>query len=71
MNSKKYNYEDFLDIIETLRSENGCPWDRQQTHMSLRPCMAEEAAEVNAAIRILNESGSFENLRGALGVVLL
>ena len=71
MNSKKYNYEDFLDIIETLRSENGCPWDRQQTHMSLRPCMAEEAAEVNAAIRILNETGSFENLREELGDVLL
>lgn len=71
MNSKKYNYEDFLEIIETLRSENGCPWDRQQTHMSLRPCMAEEAAEVNAAIRILNETGSFENLREELGDVLL
>ena len=47
-----YTYEDFLDIIAMLRSENGCPWDKVQTHDSLRPCMMEEAAEVLAAIRI-------------------
>ena len=68
---KKYTYEDFLDIIKTLRSENGCPWDREQTHVSLRPCLMEEAAEVLAAIRILEQTGSSDNLREELGDVLL
>ena len=33
---KKYTYEEFLEIIATLRGENGCPWDRVQTHESLK-----------------------------------
>lgn len=66
-----YSYEDFLEIIKTLRSENGCPWDREQTHMSLRPCLMEEAAEVMAAIRIYDQTGDYENLREELGDVLL
>lgn len=69
--NKKYTYEDFLDIIKTLRSENGCPWDREQTHKSLRPCMMEEAAEVISAIRIYEETGNAENLQEELGDVLL
>jgi tetrapyrrole methylase family protein/MazG family protein len=68
---QRYTYEDFLEIIKTLRSENGCPWDREQTHMSLRPCMMEEAAEVMAGIRIFDETGDYENLREELGDVLL
>lgn len=71
MEEKKYTYEDFLEIIKTLRSENGCPWDREQTHQSLRPCMMEEAAEVVAAIRIYDKTGDYENLREELGDVLL
>ena len=71
MTKKQYSYDDFLKIIETLRSENGCPWDREQTHTSLRPCLMEEAAEVMAAIRILDNTGSYENLREELGDVLL
>ncbi|MCM1567962.1 MAG: MazG family protein [Roseburia sp.] len=67
----KYGYEDLLEIIKTLRSENGCPWDRKQTHTSLRSCMMEEAAEVLAAIRIYDQSGSYENLQEELGDVLL
>lgn len=70
-NKEKYTYEDFLEIIRTLRSENGCPWDREQTHQSLRPCMMEEAAEVLAAIRILEQTGDCDNLREELGDVLL
>ncbi|MDE5803095.1 MAG: MazG family protein [Lachnospiraceae bacterium] len=69
--AEKYTYEDFLNIIKTLRSENGCPWDREQTHESLRPCMMEEAAEAVAAIRIWKETGNAENLREELGDVLL
>lgn len=68
---KKYTYEDFLEIIKTLRSENGCPWDREQTHTSLKPCMMEEAAEVLAAIRIYDTTGNYDNLREELGDVLL
>ncbi len=68
---KKYTYEDFLEIIKTLRSENGCPWDREQTHMSLRPCMMEEAAEVLAGIRLYDQTGDYDNLREELGDVLL
>lgn len=71
MDEKRYTYEDFLEIIRTLRGEGGCPWDREQTHASLRPCMTEEAAEVVAAIRIYEKTGRFENLREELGDVLL
>lgn len=71
MEQEKYTYEDFVEIIRKLRSENGCPWDREQTHMSLRPCMMEEAAETAAAIRIYDRTGSYENLREELGDVLL
>lgn len=66
-----YTYEDFLEIIKTLRSDHGCPWDREQTHQSLRPCMMEEAAEVVAAIRVYDQTGDYENLREELGDVLL
>ncbi len=68
---EKYSYQDFLGIIETLRSENGCPWDREQTHETLRPCLMEEAAEVLAAIRVFQKTGDYANLREELGDVLL
>ena len=71
MEQKKYTYEEFLNIIKTLRSENGCPWDKEQTHQSLRPCMMEEAVEVVAAIRTFDQTGDYENLREELGDVLL
>ena len=38
---RKYSLDDFINIVEALRSENGCPWDRVQTHGSLKPCMME------------------------------
>lgn len=68
---KKYTYEDFLEIIATLRSENGCPWDKVQTHESLKPCMMEEAAELLASIRIFDKTGNPENMIEELGDVLL
>lgn len=68
---KKYTYEEFLEIIKTLRSENGCPWDKVQTHDSLKPCMMEEAAELLASIRIYNQTGNAENMQEELGDVLL
>lgn len=68
---KRYTYDEFMDIIATLRSKNGCPWDKEQTHDSLRPCMIEEAYELLAAIRIYDKSGDADNLKEELGDVLL
>lgn len=68
---RTYTYEDFLKIIATLRSENGCPWDKVQTHESLKPCMMEEAAELLASIRIYDKTGNPENMIEELGDVLL
>ncbi|MEA4989083.1 MAG: nucleoside triphosphate pyrophosphohydrolase, partial [Anaerovorax sp.] len=54
-------------IIHVLRGENGCPWDRVQTHSTLRRCMIEEAYEVIEAI----DNQDFSNLEEELGDVLL
>lgn len=63
--------ERLKDIVRTLRSKNGCPWDRQQTHDSLKRECIEEAAEVIAGINILREKGDAENLKEELGDLLL
>ena len=68
---KQYTFQDFREIVATLRSENGCPWDKEQTHKSLKPCMMEEAAELVSAIRIYDQTGSAENMREELGDLLL
>ena len=59
--------EELIGVIETLRSENGCVWDRAQTHQTLTPNMLEEAYEAVEAIR----EGKPEHLREELGDVLL
>ena len=69
--NQKYTFDEFVKIIEKLRSENGCPWDREQTHESLRSCMMEEAAELLGAIRIYNQTGNAENMQEELGDILL
>lgn len=61
------NLEKLVDIIAVLRSENGCAWDRAQTHRTLRPNMLEEAYEAVDAI----DDGDVANLREELGDVLL
>ena len=43
-------FEEFQKIIAKLRSPKGCPWDREQTHESLRRCLMEECCEVLEAI---------------------
>ena len=58
-------------IVETLRSENGCSWDRAQTHTSLKPEVIEEAAEVVSGINIFDKTGDAENLKEELGDLLL
>ncbi|HNW27848.1 MAG TPA: nucleoside triphosphate pyrophosphohydrolase [Spirochaetota bacterium] len=57
----------FAEIIAALRGENGCPWDRKQTHESLRPYLIEEAYEALDAI----ESGDPAHIREELGDILL
>ncbi len=59
------------EIVETLRSENGCPWDRVQTHTSLKPEVIEEAAEVVCGINILEKTGDPDSLKEELGDLLL
>lgn len=54
-------------LITVLRSENGCPWDREQTHESLRRDMIEEAYEAVDAI----DRANLDNLEEELGDVML
>ena len=56
-----------LEIMRQLRAPNGCPWDQEQTHQSLRPYLLEEAAEAVDAISI----GTPLEVAGELGDVLL
>lgn len=59
--------ERLAEIMARLRGAGGCPWDRQQTHASLKPYLIEETYEVLEAI----DSGSSEKLREELGDLLL
>lgn len=61
-----YRFDDLIKIVRELRSEHGCIWDREQTHDSLKVCLAEESREVLAAI----ELGDMENLCEELGDLL-
>ncbi len=61
------NLEKLIEIIEILRSENGCKWDREQTHYTLRRNMIEEAYEAVDAI----DDNDIKHLREELGDVLL
>lgn len=64
---KYQNLEKLIETIRILRSPDGCQWDREQTHKSLRPNMLEEAYEAVDAI----DSGDMSNLKEELGDVLL
>ncbi len=61
------NLEELIAVIAKLRAPDGCPWDREQTHQSLRPNMLEEAYEAVDAI----DENSMEHLKEELGDVLL
>lgn len=65
------SFDRFRSVIDRLRSEGGCPWDREQTHMSLKAPCIEEAAEVIAGINIYDRTGNAENLKEELGDLLL
>ena len=63
--------EKFIDVVEALRGENGCPWDRAQTHGSLRMELIEEAYEAAEAMMAYEEKKEVDNLREELGDLLL
>ncbi len=63
-------YERLLAIVARLRAPDGCPWDREQTHSSLKPGCVEEAAEVIGGINILQQTGRADNLKEELGDLL-
>ena len=64
---EKYDINDLLEIMRILRSENGCPWDREQDHKSIRKDFLEETYEVVEAI----DTEDRELLLEELGDVLL
>lgn len=64
---KSYGFEDLVSVMEILRSEEGCPWDREQTHASIRNDFIEETYEVIEAI----DTNDPVLLREELGDVML
>lgn len=66
MQKKSYTIGDLLEILRRLRGENGCPWDKVQTHDSIKNCMIEEAYE---AIDVL-EKGDDKMFANELGDLL-
>jgi len=63
----KLQFARLVQIMERLRSENGCPWDREQTYESLRQYLLEETYEVLELI----DSGKYDELKNELGDLLL
>jgi tetrapyrrole methylase family protein/MazG family protein len=60
-------FDRLVQIMARLRSEGGCPWDREQTHESLKPYIVEEAYEVLETI----DEGDMDGLKEELGDLLL
>ncbi len=67
MNMNYKNLEELIEVIRRLRAPDGCPWDRVQTHETLRPNMLEEAYEAVDAI----DDNDMPHLKEELGDVLL
>lgn len=65
--NKTYTFADLVSIIETLRGENGCPWDRVQTHESIKMNLVEEAYEAIEAL----DDGTKDQFADELGDLLL
>ncbi len=67
LEKESYTFYDLVMLVEVLRSEKGCPWDREQTHKSIRKDFIEETYEVIEAI----DTDDTRLLREELGDVLL
>lgn len=63
------NFQDLVELMQTLRSPNGCPWDREQTYATLAPMLLEEAYEAFEAVEEARE-GNPNELRDELGDLL-
>lgn len=63
------NFNDLVALMDRLRSENGCPWDREQTYATLAPMLLEEAYEAFEAVEAAR-TGNPEELRDELGDLL-
>lgn len=63
----KVEFEKLVDVVYTLRGPDGCPWDREQTHETLKKYLIEESYEVIEAI----DHGGKDKLEEELGDVLL
>ena len=60
-------FTQLLNVMAQLRSDNGCPWDREQTHLSLKPCLLEETYELLDALN----DGDAQKIKEELGDVML
>ena len=67
MDAKVERLAELVEVVERLRGPDGCPWDREQTHASLRSTLLEEAYEVLETI----DEGSMPRLKEELGDLLL
>ena len=63
------NFEDLIELMQKLRSPDGCPWDREQTYATLAPMLLEEAYEAFEAVEEARE-GQPNELRDELGDLL-
>ena len=64
-------FDQLVQVVATLRSENGCPWDRAQTHETLKPDLIEETYEVIEAIDAKDSTKLCEELGDLLVNVML
>ena len=60
------SFDRLVQTVSVLMGENGCPWDRVQTHESLKPCMLEECYEVLDAIDKKDDTALCEELGDVL-----
>ncbi len=67
MTGRYYTFEQLRNIMTRLRAPDGCPWDREQTHQSIKDCLLEEAYEFLEAV----ETGDAAHMREELGDLLL
>ena len=67
MKLERYSFDELVQIMRILQGPGGCPWDREQTHESLRPFMLEETYE---AIDAINQ-GDTDHLYDELGDILM
>ncbi len=67
----RYAIDDLVSIVRLLRSPNGCPWDREQTHESIRKNLIEEAYEVAEGIDLGDKALLCEELGDLLLQILL